>query len=107
MRKDGISFFILKLDLIIIMILVFGLYKNDLFSGVLIFICTIGILLILPGIKGKKLLKLIQILLIHFVLISGLFIFKMNTLEIVFYLFFSILISEIEIIEYKNIKEGK
>ena len=105
----ALKYSILKINLIMFMILAFGLYNHFIIASTMIAIAGLDIILSMSGLQiaGRKKAKFILLLLLHSVIISEAIIIgtERGLFEVIVFFLMGIVVGEISIIEYKKIKE--
>lgn len=109
MKNTALKYAILKINLIMFMILAFGLYNHFIIASTMIAIAGLDIILSMSGLQiaGRKKAKFILILLLHGVIISAAIIIgaERGLFEVIVFLLIGIVVGEISITEYQKITE--
>lgn len=109
MRNIELKYAIVKLNIIMFTILIFGLYKHLIIASTMIIIAGLDIILAFSELqiaqRGKA--KFILVLLIHSVIISTAIIIgaERGLFEVIVFLLIGIVVGEISITEYQKITE--
>ena len=109
MKNTALKYAILKINLIMFMILAFGLYNHFIIASTMIAIAGLDIILSMSGLQiaGRKKAQFILILLLHGVIISAAIIIgaERGLFEVIVFLLIGIVVGEISITEYQKITE--
>lgn len=107
MRNIELKYAIVKINLIMFMILAFGLYDHFIIASTMIAIAGLDIILSMSGLQiaGRKKAKFILLLLLHGVIISAAIIIgaERRLFEVISFLIFGVIVGEISIMEYQKI----
>lgn len=108
-RNTALKNAIVKLNIIMFTILIFGLYKHLIIASTMIIIAGLDIILAFSELQiaQREKAKFILVLLIHSVIISEAIIIgaERGLFEVIVFFLIGIVIGEISIIEYQKIKE--
>lgn len=109
MKNTALKYAILKINIIVFMILVFGLYNHFIITSTILAIAGLDIILAFSGLQivGRKKAKFILLLLLHGVIISTAIIIgaERGLFEVIAFLALGIVIGEISVSEYQKITE--
>lgn len=109
MKNTALKNAIVKLNIIMFTILIFGLYKHLIIASTMIIIAGLDIILAFSELqiaqRGKA--KFILVLLIHSVIISTAIIIgaERGLFQVIVFLLIGIVVGEISILEYQKIRE--
>ena len=109
MKNTALKNAIVKLNIIMFTILIFGLYKHLIIASTMIIIAGLDIILAFSELqiaqRGKA--KFILVLLIHSVIISTAIIIgaERGLFHVIVFLLIGIVVGEISILEYQKIRE--
>lgn len=105
----ALKYSILKINLIMFMILAFGLYNHFIIASTMIAIAGLDIILAMSEVQifGRKKAKCILVLLLHAVIISEAIIIgaERGLFEVIVFLIFGVIVAEISVAEYQKITE--
>ena len=109
MKNTALKYAILKINIIVFMILAFGLYNHFIITSIMLAIAGLDIILAISELQiaGRKKAKFILLLLLHAIIISVSIIIgiEKGLFAVIAFLALGIVTGEISVVEYQKITE--